>query len=95
MHYVYLISNETGGLYYGCTGDLKKRIEEHNKGRAGYTKGSIWKLIYYEAYISKEDAFNREKKLKHHGQGLNKLKIRLKNTLSSHNLGRDEKKADL
>jgi predicted GIY-YIG superfamily endonuclease len=54
----------------------------HNKNKAYHTKKYFpWKLIYYEAYISKEDAYRREKSLKLHAQGLRRLKERLRNTL--------------
>lgn len=81
MYYVYLIKNEKNGLYIGCTNDLKRRLFEHNNNKSVYTKNHKWKLIYYESYISKDDAFNREKMLKHHGYGIRHLKSRLKNSL--------------
>jgi len=34
-------------------------------------------FIYYEVYISKEDAYMREQKLKRYGNGLQELKKRL------------------
>lgn len=61
MHYVYLIKNESAELYYGCTGNLKKRLFEHNNGKSFSTKNHKWKLIYYESYLNEEDAWNREK----------------------------------
>jgi predicted GIY-YIG superfamily endonuclease len=44
-------------------------------------------LIYYETYISRSDAFNREKALKEYGSGLAKLKLRLKDTLEGGRAG--------
>ena len=82
MHYLYLIKNEINELYFGCTHDLKRRFKEHNSGKSAYTRGHRWKLIYYEAYLSKEDAFLREKRLKQFGQSMSHLKNRLKFTLS-------------
>ena len=83
MHYVYLLQSEKNkSLYIGCTLDLKKRITMHNQGLSSHTKKYIpWKLIYYEAYISKEDAYGREQMLKLHAQGLRRLKERLRGTL--------------
>lgn len=78
MHYVYVIKNEIGKLYYGCTGDLKKRFFEHNNNKSFSTKGHKWKLVYYEAYLAEEDAWNREKQLKQYGQALAQLKARIK-----------------
>ena len=38
---------------------------EHDSGAVNSTKkGGPWKLIYYEAFASKYDAFKREKELK-------------------------------
>lgn len=81
MYYVYLLKNEKNDLYIGCTNDLKRRLFEHNDGKSTYTKNHKWKLIYYESYLSKDDAFHREKMLKHHGYGIRHLKSRLKNSL--------------
>ena len=83
MHYVYLLKPlKNGSLYVGCTSDLKKRIVQHNKDMSYHTKKySPWKLFYYEAYVSKEDAFSREHTLKLHKQGLRRLKERLSNSL--------------
>jgi len=85
MHYVYLLQSlKNKSLYVGCTSDLRKRFKEHNQGNSYHTKKYLpWKLIYYEAYNSKTDAFNREKALKLHAQGLRRLKERLCNSLTN------------
>lgn len=84
MYYVYLLQSlKNESLYIGCTSGLKKRILEHNQKQSYHTKKySPWKLIYFEGYISKNDAYSREKKLKLHKQGLRRLKERLCDTLS-------------
>lgn len=82
MYYVYLLKNKNKEIYVGCTSDLKNRLELHNEGRVYSTKnGYPWRCIYYEVFISKKDAFERESKLKYHAQGLRRLKERLKDTL--------------
>lgn len=83
MYYVYLLQSlKNNSLYIGCTSDLKKRIIKHNQNKSYYTKKySPWKIIYFEGYISKDDAYNREKSLKLHKQGLRRLKERLRNSL--------------
>ena len=81
MFYVYLIKDEAGGLYYGFTGDLRRRLAEHNSGSSKFTSGRKWKLVYYEAYFSSSDARQRESSLKKHGQALARLKLRLKKSL--------------
>jgi predicted GIY-YIG superfamily endonuclease len=82
MFYVYLIKNEIEELYYGCTKNLQKRFFEHNNNKSLATKKHRWKLIYYEAYLSGEDAWEREKQLKQYGQALGQLKKRIKKSLS-------------
>ena len=66
MYYVYVLESAVDRLWYtGCTKDLKKRFELHNKGLVKSTKKRRpLKLIYYEACISETDAFRREKYLK-------------------------------
>ena len=83
MHYVYLIKSVNQGmLYVGCTNDLNKRIEQHNDGDSFFTKRYLpWKLVYFEGYRSKSDAYGREKSLKLHAQGLRRLKERLRDSL--------------
>jgi len=81
MHYVYVLQNEAKQLYFGCTNDLRKRLQAHNSGKATYTKGHIWHLVYYEAYLSKSDAFIREQRIKQHGQAKAQLKRRIEDSL--------------
>ena len=78
MFYVYLLkSPKTGQIYVGFTRDLKRRYAEHQK----LQRHKGWKLIYYEAYRNREDAAERERKLKSYGSSLQKLKTRLKRSL--------------
>ena len=83
MFYVYLLqSTRDKSLYIGCTNDLIKRIKLHNNSGVESTKNHTpWQLIYYEAFLSKDDAFCREASLKLHAQGLRRLKERLSKTL--------------
>ncbi len=66
MFYTYvLVSLNDYRFYIGYTGDLRKRLEEHNTGKSFATKPrKPLKLIYYEACLNKEDAENREDYLK-------------------------------
>ena len=84
MYFVYLLQSlKNKGLYVGCASNLKKRIDEHNNGKSFHTKQyKPWRLLYLEGFISKKDAFGREKSLKLHAQGLCRLKERLRDTLS-------------
>lgn len=65
MFYVYILLLNNKQLYTGYTEDLKRRLDEHQKGRSGFTSQRLpVKLIHYEAYLIKEDAERRERYLK-------------------------------
>ena len=65
-YFVYIIESLKDGTYYvGSTEDLPQRIGRHNQGRSKYTKAKRpWKLLYYEEYLDRADAVNREKQIK-------------------------------
>ena len=63
MYYFYVLKS-INNIYFGSTNDLRRRLSEHNTGKCFSTKGSKWKLIYYEAYLSEIDARNREHQIK-------------------------------
>jgi len=75
MYYVYILKSEkTGKLYKGSTEDLKQRVIDHNRGKTVSTRhGKPWKLMYYEAFVSKEDARREELFLKS-GKGKERIK---------------------
>ena len=83
MYYVYILKSlKNSSLYIGCTKNLEMRLLMHNQGKSYHTrKCSPWRLTYFEGYLSKEDAYGREKSLKLHAQGLRRLKERLRNSL--------------
>jgi len=66
MYYVYvLLSLKDDKSYIGFTGDLQRRLKEHNAGKNISTKSRRpLKLIYYEAHLSKSDAERRERYFK-------------------------------
>lgn len=82
MNYVYVIKNELDELYFGCTNNLRKRFFDHNSNKSIATKGHEWTLVYYESYLSEEDAYEREGQLKKYGQALSQLKRRIKKSLN-------------
>jgi len=85
MYYVYLIRSQkvNGWKYIGSTNNLERRIKEHNNGKVLSTKNyGPFSLIYYEAYLSENDAREREKQLKHFGNAYKFLMKRIKNCLS-------------
>ena len=83
MFFVYIIqSQKDKKLYYGYTSDLRKRFKKHNLGLVKSTKPRIpFKLVYYEAYASKQDAVKREHNLKLQAKALTQLKERIKSCL--------------
>jgi putative endonuclease len=85
MFFVYILkSRKDKSLYTGYTGDLRKRIKEHNSGLVRPTKSKIpWHLVYYEAYASRQDATKREKNLKLRAKALRQLKNRIKSSLEA------------
>jgi putative endonuclease len=79
MYYLYLLYSDSSKEYYvGTTPDLKKRFYTHNRGGNKSTKSGIpWRMLYYEAYPTKDDALKREYRLKQYGQALRQLKARI------------------
>ena len=64
MVYV-LESLADGNRYIGYTENLKRRLEEHQRGYNFSTKfRRPFKLIYFEGCLNQEDAKQREKYLK-------------------------------
>lgn len=82
MFYVYILRSEKNGrLYKGVTNNLKRRVKEHNSGAVPFTKTLMpWRLVYYEAFLSKEDAAREEKFLKS-GKGRERIQWLLKSIL--------------
>ena len=78
FYYTYILkSKKNGKIYIGSTSDLRKRLEQHNKGLSTYTKGrGPFKIIYYEACLLEEKARSIELYLKS-GMGKRYLKNRL------------------
>lgn len=86
MQYVYVLeSKKDGDLYVGCTKDLKERLKLHNSKKVASTKDRTpLALIYYEAYISSTDAYEREKYMKTQ-YGKNYIKRTLSNFFMNKN----------
>ena len=83
MFYTYvLFSLKSKRLYTGSTDNLRRRIREHNSGSGGSysSKNKPFVLIFYEAFLSKSDAFKQEKFYKS-GYGREVLKEKIKDSL--------------
>jgi putative endonuclease len=73
--YCYLLSIKKRTLVYiGYSENLKRRVEQHKAGRGAlFTKKySVFELIYFEEFLSKEKAKSREKQLKNASKILGK-----------------------
>ncbi|MFH1597499.1 MAG: GIY-YIG nuclease family protein [Patescibacteria group bacterium] len=79
MPYVYILkSQKDRNLYVGATSDVRKRFDEHNRGRVKSTRNRRpLVLVYKEEYRTLSEARKREWYLKHHptGQQLKKKLI--------------------
>ena len=85
MYYVYLIRNNVSKEnYIGFTGDVERRLKEHNGGKNQSTnrQEGEWVLVYYEAFRSEKDARNREERLKAHGRSKQELYKRVEESVS-------------
>lgn len=61
---IYILGLSNGQYYVGSTSNLKRRLVEHENGRDNFTKKYLpVKLLYYEEYPSREEAWKREKQL--------------------------------
>jgi putative endonuclease len=82
MHGVYVLrSKKDSSLYVGYSADIKKRVNEHQKGQVLSTRDRRpLEIIYCELYKNKKDAMRREKFFKS-GWGRNYIKKILHDTL--------------
>lgn len=85
MYFVYLLySLKDFNFDIGFTENLEKRIAAHMMGNIEATKNRLpLQLIYYEAYLDKQDAKGREKFLKG-GSGHAYLYKQLRHFLNAH-----------
>jgi len=66
FYYVYvLLSLKDWKFYIGFTNNLKRRFREHQRGENISTSKRLpVRLIFYEAFLSKDDAQRRERYFK-------------------------------
>ncbi len=69
MYKTYILLSTIKGRYYvGHTGDLEKRLLQHNSGQTKSTKYGIpWKIIWTEEFSSRAEAMKREIQIKQRG----------------------------
>lgn len=66
-YYVYILKCSDDTLYTGITSDLKRRIDQHNKGTgAKYTSNKTpVQCVYSEKQPDRSSAMKREIEIKH------------------------------
>jgi predicted GIY-YIG superfamily endonuclease len=64
--FVYILRCADNALYIGVTNDLARRLVKHKEGSASHFTASRrpLNLAYFEAYRSRDEAFERERQLK-------------------------------
>ena len=63
---IYIVRCSDNSLYTGITTDIKRRLDQHNKGKgAAYTRSRRpVKLIYQEAFEDRSSVSRREAEIK-------------------------------
>jgi len=71
MFTVYVLRNTCSGRHYiGATGDLTRRMNEHNLGQTRSTrKQGEWELVYSEEFKTYSEAHQRELVIKSYKGG--------------------------
>ena len=66
QYYVYIMTNRSGTLYTGVTGNLERRVYQHkNRLARGFTsRYAIDRLVYFECTTDVRSAIAREKQIK-------------------------------
>ena len=65
-NYTYILRCKDDSLYTGWTNNLEKRIQNHNAGKgAKYTRARRpVELVYYERFLTRQEAMKREWEIK-------------------------------
>ena len=66
MYFIYILRSEEGRYYIGSTGDVEKRIYQHNskKYKSWSSRYNNWALIHKEEFVTRREALIREKEIK-------------------------------
>lgn len=63
--HVYLLLSERGEIYTGSTGDIRRRLREHNSHQnQGWTRGRRWRLLAVRCFMDRDSALLVERQLK-------------------------------
>ena len=63
-YYIYILRCNDCTRYVGQTNNLRKRLREHSSGRVSYTRNKQPKLVYFEIFETRSQAYKRELQLK-------------------------------
>jgi len=86
MHYVYVLrSVRDSGFYIGYSANLRRFSKHVTGGSFATSHRGSWKLIYYEAYLERDDTLARERYLKS-GSGRKFVKAQLRHYLDKNPL---------
>ena len=65
MYHVYILQNPHNKFYIGHTNNLAERMIRHQEDRSPYTrKKGPWRLVYSESYLTRAQAYRREREIK-------------------------------
>lgn len=84
MWFFYILQSlkKLGYFYKGSTGNLEKRLIEHNSGETVSIRPYLpFRIVYYEAYVSKKTTRLREHAVKQSGSISVPLLRRIKDSL--------------
>ena len=66
MYYFYILrGTKKDKIYIGSTSDIKRRLNEHNRGHTKSTRRFMpWCIVYLEKYLTRAEAIKRERQIK-------------------------------
>jgi len=69
MYLTYILySSKINKFYVGQTEDIKRRLEEHNRGKTRFAATGVqWIIIFSKEFSSRSEAMKLEKKIKSRG----------------------------
>jgi putative endonuclease len=66
LWFVYIIECSDGRFYTGVMDNVKHRFQRHKSGQGGSftNRFGVQRLLYYDTFFDRRDAFRRERQLK-------------------------------
>ena len=71
MYFIYILkSQKTNKYYIGYTENIIQRLKNHNSGIVKSTKNGVpWNVVYREKFVTKKEAYKRERVIKSYKGG--------------------------